>query len=290
MSKRLLSASYSEINKMNSRQLLEAIALSEGRILAGECVSSVTPLFSDITNAEVISSLSADIVILNMFDVDHPYVAGLPEHEEKETIRLLKKLIGRPVGINLEATDLNKGNEELWSMTKGRLANAENARKALELGVDFIDITGNPGNHVTNEAIIDALKEIRAEVKDDMILIAGKMHASGSITQAGERIIDKDTIREFSQAGADVIMIPAPGTIPGISVEYAHELISYIHSLDRLAMTAIGTSQEGADTDTIKKIALNAKMAGADIHHIGDSLLLLKQNSQKNYIKNLFHI
>ena len=87
----------------------------------------------------------------------------------------------------------------------------------------------------------------------------------------GEHIIDKETIKQFIKAGADIIMIPAPGTIPGITVEIAHEWISYIHSFNKLAMTAIGTSQEGADTDTIRQIALNSKMAGADIHHIGDS-------------------
>lgn len=36
-------------------------------------------------------------------------------------------------------------------------------------------------------------------------------------------------------------------------------------------MTTIGTSQEGADEQTIKQMALYNKMAGADIHHIGDA-------------------
>ena len=38
-----------------------------------------------------------------------------------------------------------------------------------------------------------------------------------------------------------------------------------------LTMTSIGTSQEGADTETIRQIALMCKMAGTDIHHLGDS-------------------
>ena len=49
------------------------------------------------------------------------------------------------------------------------------------------------------------------------------------------------------------------------------KLISYAHSLKKLTITSIGTSQEGADTDTIKRIALECKMAGTDIHHIGDT-------------------
>ena len=37
-----------------------------------------------------------------------------------------------------------------------------------------------------------------------------------------------------------------------------------------LTMTTIGTSQEGADVDTIRRIALMTKMTGTDIHHLGD--------------------
>ena len=271
MTSRLLGMPYSKVKELNSRELLEAIALSEGRILAAECVCSVPPLLAPVSNPEAVSSLSADFVVLNMFDVDEPYVAGLPECEKKDTIRLLKKLIGRPVCINLEPVDITEGSEAIWSMTRGRMATAGNARKAKELGVDMITITGNPGNMVTNERIISSIREIRQELGDDIILITGKMHASGSISEAGEKIIDKETIRQFAEAGADIIMVPAVGTIPGLTLEIIHELISYAHSLGKLTMTAIGTSQEGADTDTIRRIAFNCKQAGADIHHIGDS-------------------
>lgn len=68
-----------------------------------------------------------------------------------------------------------------------------------------------------------------------------------------------------------MILLPAPGTVPGITMEYAGKLIKKAHEKGALAMTTIGTSQEGADEDTIRQIALMCKMAGADIHHIGDS-------------------
>ena len=271
MKQRLISLPYSKIKELSSKELLEAIALSEGRTFAAECVCTTPPLLGDVSNPEAVASLSADLVILNMFDVNKPFVAGLPEHEEKETIHLLKKLIGRPVGINLEPTEIKEGSEALWSMSDGRRATAENARKAKEMGIDFINLTGNPGNQVKNEAIVKAIREIREDLGNEIILIAGKMHASGSLKEAGENLIDKKTVKEFIEAGADIILLPAVGTIPGFTLDKAHELISYVHSFDKLAMTAIGTSQEGADVETIRQIALNCKMAGADIHHIGDS-------------------
>jgi len=65
--------------------------------------------------------------------------------------------------------------------------------------------------------------------------------------------------------------MPAPGTVPGVTVEMVRELVSYAHSLGCLTITAIGTSQEGADVATIRQIALMAKMTGTDIHHLGDA-------------------
>ena len=270
MSKRLISLSPSQISQLSSRQLLDAIALSEGRVMAGESVCSVEPLLNDVSNAELVAAMSADILILNMFDVDKPIIKGLPDHKE-ETIKLLKKLTGRVIGINLEPVEPGNGEETLWTMTKGRMATAVNARKAKEMGVDIIVITGNPGNQVTNEAICTSLKEIKEATGDDLILITGKMHASGSLKEAGEHIIGKEEIRAFIEAGADIILLPAPGTVPGITMEYIHGLVSYVHSFDKLAMTSIGTSQEGSDQETIRQIALMAKMTGTDIHHIGDS-------------------
>ena len=270
MSKRLLSMNASDIRKTKGKDLLDAIRLSEGRIMAAETVCTMQPLLYDITNAELCASLSADIVILNMFDVDAPAIQGLPEHKKEDAIKLLKKLTGRVIGINLEPTD-EDANGEGWKMTKGRMATSENALKAYKLGVDMIVVTGNPGNHVSNEAIYKSIREIRKKLKDKIVIVSGKMHASGSIEEAGENIISEKDIDNFVEAGTDIVMLPAPGTIPGLSVQRIQELISYAHSKGALAMTAIGTSQEGADTGTIRTIALNCKVAGADIHHIGDS-------------------
>ena len=199
---------------------------------------------------------------------------ALPEVEKEETVREVKRLTGRMVGINLEPVEesyASDNKETLWEMSAGRYATVENAIQAQKMGVDLIVLTGNPGNGVSNPAIISSLKAISEAVGEKIMLAAGKMHASGIIGEGGENIITKEDIRQFAEAGADIILLPAPGTVPGITTEYVRKLISYAHSLKKLTITSIGTSQEGADTDTIKSIALECKMAGTDIHHIGDS-------------------
>ena len=226
----------------------------------------------NITNAEFVTSLGADIIMLNIFDVDHPVINGLPEVAPEDTIHEVKRLTGRMVAINLEpAAVRNDGEKSVWSLTEGRRATVENAKKAADMDVDMIVLTGNPGVGVDNKAITKALADLNEAVGDRVILTAGKMHASGILSEAGEKILTKEDAETFIEAGADVLLLPAPGTVPGFTMEHAAELIKTAHEKGVLAMTTIGTSQEGADEETIRQIALMCKMAGADIHHIGDS-------------------
>lgn len=271
MGKRMLSCFASDFENMNREDLLYAIKSCEGRTLVSETVCTATPLLEDVTNAELAASMGADILLLNLFDVRNPKINGLPECAPEDTIRMLKKLTGRPIGINLEPAEVNKDDRNAWAMTSGRQATAENAELAVKLGIDMILVTGNPGIGVTNDAIVDSLREMRKAVGNEIVLAAGKMHASGSLSEASDAIMTEDDIMQFSAAGADIILIPSPGTIPGVDLQWSKEKIRLIHGLGKLAMCAIGTSQEGADKDTIREIALLTKQAGADIHHIGDS-------------------
>ncbi len=274
MAKRMLDCTASDLRGFTKEDYLSSIAGSEGRVLACECIGVTMPVLADVTNAEFAASMGADLLLLNMFDVDAPVVNGLPETAPEETVRELKRLTGRMVGINLEPVEEKMAADNdgtIWRMSAGRKATAENAARAYEMGVDMVLLTGNPGNGVSNRAITDSLRAISAGMKDKLILAAGKMHASGIVGEGGENIITKEDIDEFIDAGADIILLPAPGTVPGITMEYVRELIAYAHGKGALTITAIGTSQEGADVDTVRRIALMCKMAGTDIHHIGDT-------------------
>jgi len=274
MANRLIDSSANEMQQMDKRELLKAIALSEGRVMVCETIGAVQPMLGNITNAEFAASMGADMLILNMFDVNEPQIWGLPKVEKSETIREIKHLTGRVIGVNLEPADQSfseNADDDTWKLTNGRQATLQNARAVCAMGADMIVLTGNPGIGVQNKAIIESLKTISKELGDKIILTAGKMHASGMLKEAGQDMITKEDIREFVEAGADVILMPAPGTVPGITMEYIRELVSYAHSLGVLTLTAVGTSQEGADRETIRQIALLCKMTGTDMHHLGDA-------------------
>lgn len=273
MAKRMLDCYASDFRKFTKEDLLESILKSEGRVIACETIGTLQPMLGNVTNAEFVAAMGADIILLNMFDVIDPVVNGLPETEPEDTVALIKKLTGRPVGINLEPVKEGEEGETdpMWKMSPGRRATVENAKRAAQMGVDMILLTGNPGMGVDNRAIVETLERFREAVGDEVVLAAGKMHAAGILSEAAENIMTKADVKSFVKAGADIILLPAPGTVPGITVEYAKELVSHAHGLGALTITAIGTSQEGADTDTIKRLALLCKMTGTDIHHLGDA-------------------
>ena len=63
-------------------------------MLAAETIGTVTPMLVNITNAEFVTSLGADIIMLNIFDVDHPCDQWITEVAPEDTIHEVKRLTG----------------------------------------------------------------------------------------------------------------------------------------------------------------------------------------------------
>ena len=262
--KRLLSCTSSEMLKMDGQELKQAILASEGRTVMTETVVAIEPLLGDLTNAELAVSFGSDMVLLNCFDCNNPVIKGLPECDNP--VEKLKEIVGRPIGCNLEPVDLDAElMEERRVISTGRQARKETYIKAQELGFNFICLTGNPGVGVSYHSICEAIKEAKKYFKG--LIIAGKMHAAG----IDEPIVDMNSIKDFIEAGADVILMPAVNTVPGLSEQEVTEACRYIKAHGALSLSAIGTSQEGADEGTIREIALLNKRCGIDIQHIGDA-------------------
>lgn len=270
--KRILDCTASDFKKMNGQDLKQSIKASEGRVLLSEVIGSFTPLYPSVTNAEMAAAFGADLLLLNFFDVFSPFVEGYQSGDGESIIEKIKELTGRPVGLNLEPVDPNAQQlEKLNQLPKGRLATEESLREAKKLGFDFVCLTGNPKTGVTNDEIIVAIKKAREVFGQEGLIIAGKMHGAGVANESGSGIISEVALAAFIEAGADVILMPSPGTVPGITLETIEKHVRFVHSKGALVMLTIGTSQEGADEATIRQIALTSKMAGADIYHIGDA-------------------
>ncbi|MED4204574.1 haloacid dehalogenase-like hydrolase [Neobacillus mesonae] len=270
--KRLLDCTASDFVKMSGKELKQAILASEGRTMVAEVIGAVTPYYPAVTNAEMAAAFGADLILLNFFDVFNPHFEGVSTTVPDTIVKELKKLVGRPIGLNLEPVDMDAVQmETLHELPEGRMATEKSLRKAKELGFDFVCLTGNPKTGVSNTAITKAIQVARKVFGEDGLIIAGKMHSAGVAGEAGGSLMSTDTLHSFIEAGADIILIPSPGTVPGFTVEKTAKLVDAVHEKGALAILTTGTSQEGADEATIKQIALNSKMAGADLFHIGDA-------------------
>ncbi len=266
MVKRLLSSTSSELLSYNKEELLDSIKLSEGRTIVSEVIGEES-LFRDISNAEVAAAFGADILLLNLFDLNQPVFKNIEEEGAMEIVSAIRRLCGRPLGINLEPVTREKDRNDFLNLSSGRKATLENIEKAVEAGFNMITFTGNPSVGVSNQEIVEAVKMADREFGDEIILTAGKMHMAG----INEDYLAAKYIDSLISAGTDIILLPAPGTVPGIDLNSVKEIIKLIHNRGKLALTAIGTSQESSDQETIREIALMSKMAGADIQHIGDA-------------------
>jgi hypothetical protein len=275
--KRLIDCNYSDIQRMDAGNLMQAIRYSEGRVIASEIIASAQPLVDKVSNVELAAAFGADILVLNLYDVNEPRINGMPPRDGSQdsnlsfgqvfdgqgrTLRDVREWTGRPVAVNLEPVEYSHA-----GASEGRLATARNAEKAVNQGANLILVTGNPGSGVTMAAISRALKEMKAATGDSVITFAGRIHAAGT----GEPVVAEKDIQLLADAGADGVILPAPGTVPGITLDISYSLVNAVHQAGLLAWNGIGTSQEGAQEQVIEQIAMMSKMSGADVHHIGDS-------------------
>ncbi|ATH59131.1 MULTISPECIES: PEP phosphonomutase [Staphylococcus] len=263
MVKRLLSANASELIEMTGKELKQSIKASAGRVVLSENIVTETPMVPDISNAELARAFGADLILLNGFDAFNPKVKNIGEGAH--VIETLRYLVGRPVGVNLEPVDKRANMTEAHlDIALGRQASSETVRALEQLGVNFICMTGNPATGVTNDKIIEAIESTSAHFSG--LIIAGKMHSSG----VDEPVITKTYVEKFIEAGADMILVPAVGTVPGFDETQLKDIVKVVHRNGGLVMSAIGTSQESADPSTIRDFAIRNKICGVDIQHIGD--------------------
>lgn len=275
--KRLLNYEASDFLTVAPLELKQAILASEGRTIMAENVpGEEQPFLGDtVTNAEIERAAGADLIMFNAIDLFDPVVRGVPKNiPVKKHIQWVKKAIGRSIGVNLEPVDSDvEMNQERDEISTGRLATKETFEEANKLGFDFITLTGNPGMGVTNNAIQTSLVEAKKYFNG--LVIAGKMHGAG----VSEEVMSLEIAKSFVEQGVDILLVPAPYTIPRFQEKDLREITDYVFEYNKdknisekvLVMTANGTSQDSSDIETIKKIGLASKAGGADLQHIGDS-------------------
>ena len=237
--KRILDCGPEDFTRMDGTALLDSVRRSDGRTLLCELLWPSPSLVDGATNGALAVAFGADLVLLNKFDGD-----GLPG---------LQKGLGRPVGVNVEPAD------DVPPHPRASRENLERLRVA-----DFVVVTANPDAEVGVEGMAGAV-DLARDVLPRTPIFVGKMHGSG-----GRGLVGVGEISRLAEA-ADAVLVPAPGTVPGSREEAVARLVDAAHDAGALAVAAVGTSQEGADEETVRELSLAAKRAGADVLHLGDA-------------------
>ncbi|MGC9146639.1 MAG: haloacid dehalogenase-like hydrolase [Infirmifilum sp.] len=259
MVKRVLDLTGQELASITAKDFLEAVKASEGRVVAAEVVVIARPLVDGVSNVELAARFGADLLILNMYDVFDPKVEGVPP--QHSSIGGISVFTQRFTGNNLEPVDAGM-------LPEGRRLTRESVLKSIEHGSRLLLVTGNPGLGVTWRRIALGVETAKSVAAEKSIVMGGKMHSGGLRV---EKMFDFNLIEEVLARGADGILIPAPYTVPSSTPENVRTVVSLAEKYDVLVMCTIGTSQEGAQPEVIRSIALQSKACGCDIHHIGDS-------------------
>lgn len=301
MAVKLLDGIGRTLIEAKREDMIAAIISAGGRVIIGETVTFKQSLIDGVTNVELLKSWGADMVTINHYNVDMPMIPGLPSTKEGielwgslwntagakgsipdiytvepsfqsaylqfgfgRTINEVKKLAGIPVGMTLEPVEQGTGFPE------ARIANRANAEKGVKQGANYVTIISTPS--MPPLVFAKCVSEVREGVQNNGLVKAGKMPWGGAFPTDPDYFYTTEELKALISAGADVILLPSPGTVPGLTIELVKKWVNIIHENGALAETTIGTSQEGADENVICRFAVDSKMTGADIFQIGDSV------------------
>ncbi|WP_424216518.1 hypothetical protein ACN20G_30770 (plasmid) [Streptomyces sp. BI20] len=260
---RILDLDREHLRDLRGRALTRSVAAAEGRTMVAEVFAeraamSPTP-GSGVHNAELVAAFGADIVILNLIERawDGERLV-LPELGTFTSFTDLARVLGRPVGVNLEPGDV----------PEIRRARPEHAKRLVDMGAALLCVTANPGTGGSFDGMARVTEELRRGLGDDAAIWSGKMHHAGH----PERVTTA-RLTALVDAGADGVVMPLPGTMPGVTKEIAAEAVAAVQDAGAVVMGAIGTSQEGSHPNVVPQLALTAKEIGVDAHHFGDSYI-----------------
>jgi hypothetical protein len=204
----------------------------------------------------------ADVIVLNLVEGawSGSGTWSFPSLGMQPDLTALAATIGRPVGVNLEP---DPGGDRIPPQ---RRATAANAAALLDAGAALLVLTANPGTGASYADLVEVTAELRDTVGSDAAIWAGKMHHAGRPEK-----VTPDALVPLVEAGASGVLVPIPGTVPGVTRELATAAAEVVHERGALVLGTIGTSQEGAPEAVARAFALTAKEIGFDAHHVGDA-------------------
>lgn len=286
MIKRLLNYSPKEMLQLTSEELFYAMKMDEGRTVEGLANCAAPNYLEDTSNAEVCAAFGCDVVFLDGHNPDNVVFPGLPSKNPEDdtpykflttgigkgwSVRDVRTLIGRPLACGLYIDPDCSGNLNKVKYN-GVYASRENIEKVIEEGFDIIGVYG----WAKPEILVDLVKSVADQINGRAVFEVGFMSGPGAnylqdIPYDMRKLFDKELAAKLVKNGAQIVHMPGVGTIPGFDMKYIGDIIDAVHEERGLASIGVHSAQEGADVNTIRRIAIDNKLIGADIQVMGDT-------------------
>ena len=261
-SPRIFDLPRAQLAALAGSALEASVRASEGRAMVSEVFAAAPCLVDGIHNAEVMAAHGADVIVLNLVEGawSDSGTWSFPSLGTQTDLTALAATIGRPIGVNLEP-DPHGGR-----IPPQRRATSANAVALCDAGAALLVLTANPGTGASYADLVEVTIELREAVGADAAIWVGKMHHAGRPEK-----VTPDALLPLVDAGATGVLVPIPGTVPGVTRELATAATEALHERGALVIGTIGTSQEGAPEAIARTLALTAKEVGFDAHHVGDA-------------------
>lgn len=251
--KRLLDCRASDFaQKPSPEGFKSSIVAAEGRVIMAEFDANTSPYYPGVSNAEILCAFGADLILIKSMDLQALTMTGADKSFGADAIAQTKKLTGRLVGVSLQVLP----KDQLDAPNAFTAENLKNIRHA-----DFICLTAYDKPGITSDLLLEAIEVAKQHF--DGLIMAVKYLSSG--------VAEGHLYASFANAGADVVIIPAPGSVRLSSEARVEAAIEAVHQAGAVAATTISSSQEGSDCDTIREIGLASKRCGTDMINFGDA-------------------
>lgn len=281
MAKRFIDYLPSELAAINRNDFLQGIKASEGRTVCAYVCPGAPNLVEHVSNLELVSSFGADYVNLEGYNPKKLIMPGMESKNSQDddafkevllssgkgySIPELQKFVGRPLGMSLLVKDYPE--QEITGLMENSVYSKELFIDLVDAGYTFIVICGlNP------DTLVEAVKEAREAAGDTVVIEAGTPHGPGDANNYDtpynlKKLVTPEYVADLARAGADIVDVPAVGVTPGYTIEYVEQLVDAIHEESALAAACIAHSIEGADSQTLRRIALDNKICGCDITNL----------------------
>lgn len=282
MGKRFLEHTPSALTKLSKQDFLDGIRASEARVV-GAYVCPFAPNYVEkVSNVELVAAFGADYITLEGYNPRKLQMPGLPSKQAAQdapfkdllqvemgfgwTISELKALVGRPIGAILLVP--RDAAETFGGIYADSLYSPELLEQMIGEGYDFICLCG-----YGQQALLEAVKEASQLAGERIAIEAGIPHGPGAIdgdfpSYNLREMSTPEFVKALALAGADIVDLPAVGVAPGYSMEYVSKLVDAVHEGKSLAAVSIAHSVEGSDAATVRRVAVDNKICGADLYNV----------------------